>query len=79
MLDAVVGAVIMVVAATSLFLAVETVEDGFRAAGRYPLSSQEEKLLDDLSQSMSSDQSALIDGVRLQVPEQLPRYLDDTP
>ena len=79
MLDAVVGAVIMVVATTSLLLAVETVEKGFRAAGRYPLSAQEEKLFDDLSESMSSGQSVLIDIVRLQVLEQLPRDLDDAP
>ena len=43
MLDAVVGAVIMVVATTSLFLAVEVAEDAFRAAGRYPLSDDEEE------------------------------------
>ena len=74
MIDAVVGAVIMVVATTSLFLAVEIVEDGFRAAGRYPLSPQEEKLLE----SMTSDEW-MKDGVRLQVKEQLPRDLDDAP
>lgn len=74
MIDAVVGAVIMVVATTSLFLAVEIVEDGFRAAGRYPLSHQEDKLLE----AMSLDEW-MKDGVRLQVKEQLPRNLDDAP
>ena len=52
MVDAIVGAVIMVVATTSLFLAVEVAEDGFRAAGRYPVSQDEAKLLDALSQSL---------------------------
>ncbi|MDO6351458.1 hypothetical protein Q3Y53_02780 [Synechococcus sp. YX-04-1] len=55
MVDAVVGAVIMVVAATSLLLAVEVVEDGFRAAGRYPIKEPEERdLLFDLEASLKS-------------------------
>ena len=52
MVDAIVGAVIMVVATTSLFLAVEVAEDGSRAAGRYPVSQDEAKLLDGLGQSL---------------------------
>ena len=52
MVDAIVGAVIMVVATTSLFLAVEVAEDGFRAVGRYPVSQDEAKLLDGLGQSL---------------------------
>ena len=52
MIDAIVGAVIMVVATTSLFLAVEVAEDAFRAAGRYPVSEDETKLLGGLGQSL---------------------------
>ena len=42
MVDAVVGAIIMVVATTSLLLSVEVLEDGFRDAGRYPIKKHEE-------------------------------------
>ena len=49
MLDAVVGAVIMLVATTSLFLAVEVTEDAFRASGRYPVNDDEQVLLDGLA------------------------------
>jgi len=52
MVDAVVGAVIMVVATTSLLLAVEVVEDAFTAAGRYPVNDDEQVLLDSLAQSL---------------------------
>ena len=52
MLDAVVGAVIMLVATTSLFLAVEVAEDAFTSSGRYPVSPDESRLLDDLAQSL---------------------------
>ena len=41
MVDAVVGAVIMVVATTSLLLVVEVNEDAFRTAGKYPLNDDE--------------------------------------
>ena len=53
MVDAVVGAVIMVVAATSLLLAVEVSEDAFRAAGRYPVNDDEQVVLDELTKSLS--------------------------
>ena len=63
MLDAVVGAVIMVVATTSLFLAVEVAEDAFRAAGRYPLSDEEEVLLENLGLSLSEFEDSVINNL----------------
>lgn len=63
MLDAVVGAVIMVVATTSLFLAVEVAEDAFRAAGRYPLNEEEEVLLENLDLSLSEFEDAVINNL----------------
>lgn len=60
MLDAVVGAVIMVVATTSLFLAIEVAEDAFRAAGRYPLTDDEELLLKNLDRSLSEFEDSVI-------------------
>ena len=45
MLDAVVGAVIMVVATTSLLYSVEVAERAFAQAGRYPLNSDEREVL----------------------------------
>jgi len=45
MLDAVVGAVIMVVATTALVLSVEVVESSLGSAGRQPLNSYERELL----------------------------------
>ena len=60
MLDAVVGAVIMVVATTSLFLAIEVAEDAFRAAGRYPLNDEEELLLKNLDRSRSEFEDSVI-------------------
>ena len=76
MLDAVVGAVIMVVATTSLFLAIEVAEDAFRAAGRYPLNDDEEVLLDNLNRSLR-DQGrdgslGLIDDIESSVLNKLP-------
>ena len=46
MLDAVVGAVIMVIATTSLLSAVEVIEQAFADSGRQPLSRIEERLLE---------------------------------
>ena len=63
MLDAVIGAVIMVVATTSLFLAVEVAEDAFRAAGRYPLSDDEEVLLENLGLSLSDFEDSVINNL----------------
>ena len=52
MVDAVVGAVIMVVATTSLLMSVEVAEDAFRAAGRYPASEVEDTMLSCLGKSL---------------------------
>jgi len=45
MLDAVVGAVIMVVATTSLLYSIQVAERAFDKAGRYSLSSDEREVL----------------------------------
>ena len=45
MIDAVVGAVIMVVATTSLLYSIELAEKAFDQSGRYPLSADEKELL----------------------------------
>ena len=77
MIDAVVGAVIMVVATTSLFLAIEVAEDAFRSAGRYPLNEDEQVLLDSLTGSLrelnrDSDSSLKkIENVEVQITEKL--------
>ena len=47
MIDAILGAVIMVVATTSLVLAIELAEKAFSETGRYPLHQKETKLLRD--------------------------------
>lgn len=79
MLDSVVGAVIMVVATTSLFLAVELAEDAFRASGRYPVNDDEQVLLDNLARSLrekgrdSASALELMDDVESRVIEQLPK------
>ena len=79
MLDSVVGAVIMLVASTSLFLAVEVAEDAFRAAGRYPASDDEQLVLDGLASSLRQQGRAsasvlqFIDDVEGQLTNQLPR------
>ena len=79
MLDAVVGAVIMVVATTSLLLVVEVNEDAFRTAGKYPVNDDERVLLDSLARSLrekerdSASAVELIDDVEGKVIDQLPR------
>lgn len=79
MVDAIVGAVIMVVATTSLLLAVEVAEDAFRVSGRYPLSDDEQVVLDSLASSLrqqgrdSRSVLQLIDDVEGQLTNQLPR------
>ena len=45
MLDAVVGAVIMVVATTSMLYSIEVAERAFDQAGRYPLNADEKTVL----------------------------------
>ena len=56
MVDAIVGSVIMLIATTSLFAAVEVIEKGFADAGRQPLSRREEKLLDRVGRVDARDQ-----------------------
>ena len=79
MLDAVVGAVIMVVATTSLLLAIEISEDAFNAAGRYPLNDDEQVLLDGLERSLEEQERdtasslQLIDDMEGLVIDQLPK------
>ena len=51
MLDAVVGALIMVIATTSLLSAVEVIETVFAQAGRQQLSVPEEQLLERVGKS----------------------------
>ena len=46
MIDAVVGAVIMVVATTSLLYAIEVAEKAFSQSGRYPLNADERTVLE---------------------------------
>ena len=45
MIDAVVGAVIMVVATTSLLYSIEVAEKAFAQVGQYPLNAEERELL----------------------------------
>ena len=45
MIDAVVGAVIMVVATTSLMYSIELAERAFNQAGQYPLNRDEKEVL----------------------------------
>ena len=45
MFDAVVGAVIMVVATTSLLYSIQVAERAFDQAGRYPLNDEEKEVL----------------------------------
>ena len=47
MLDALLGAAIMVVATTSLLYSIEVAEKAFKEAGRYPLNNAERSLLDE--------------------------------
>ena len=56
MLNSVVGAVIMVIATTSLLSAVEVIEKAFADAGRQPLSPREQRLLERVGQSDSDQQ-----------------------
>ena len=56
MLDALVGSVIMVIATTSLFAAVEVIEKSFADAGRQPLSQRESRLLERVGRADARDQ-----------------------
>ena len=55
MLDAVVGAVIMVVATTSLLAAVEVIEKSFADAGRQELSVSEKQILESKRIDLTKD------------------------
>ena len=55
MLDAVMGAVIMVVATTSLLYSIELAERAFKQAGRYPLSDDERAILRSVSSGNNVD------------------------
>ena len=74
MIDAIVGAAIMVVATTSLLLTVEVAEDAFRQAGRYPVNKDEQVVLDALRQGgrVSTSVLQLIDDVEGRLTKQLP-------
>ena len=50
------GSVIMVIATTSLFSAIEVIEKGFSVAGRQPLSQREATLLRRVGLKESADQ-----------------------
>ena len=54
MIDAVVGAVIMVVATTSLVFAIEVAEKAFSQSGRYSLNSDERTVLESVNLSGNS-------------------------
>ena len=56
MLDAVVGAVIMVVVTSSLLYSIEVAEKVFDQAGKYPLSEGERELLQSVGISGGADQ-----------------------
>ena len=77
MLDSIVGAVIMLVATSSLLLSIEVAENAFRAAGRYPLNDDEEVLLHNLDRSLREqgrDSSLqLIGDIEVLVINDLPR------
>ena len=74
MVDALIGSVIMVVATTSLFLAVEVVEGAFHVSGRHPVNPDEQIVLDRLRERGSGSPSVLrlIDVVEDQIVNQLP-------
>ena len=61
MLDAVVGAVIMLIATTSLLSAVEVIETVFAQAGRQQLSVPEEQLLERIGKS-DDEQECTVSG-----------------
>ena len=56
MLDAVVGAVIMVVATSSLLYSIEVAEKAFDQAGRYSLNQGERELLQSVGLSSDAEQ-----------------------
>ena len=56
MVDAVVGAVIMVVATSSLLYSIEVAEKAFEQAGRYSLNEGERELLQSVGLSSDAEQ-----------------------
>ena len=56
MLDAIVGAVIMVVATSSLLYSIEVAEKAFDQAGRYSLNEGERELLQSVGLSSDAEQ-----------------------
>ena len=71
MLDAVVGAVIMVIATTSLLSAVEVIEKAFTDAGRQPLSSREQRLLERVGRSDPEQQMQFWQESLLTLPREV--------
>ena len=63
MVDAVVGAVIMVVATTSLLFAIEVAEQAFDQAGRYPLNADEKTVLQSVGLSGEDAEKFLSENV----------------
>ena len=57
MVDAVVGAVIMVVATTSLLFAIEVAEQAFDQTGHYPLNDEERTVLEQAGLSADEAES----------------------
>ena len=66
MLDAVVGAVIMVIATTSLLSAVEVIEKAFSDAGHQELSTREHNLLCRLQKQEKSNSGKRCDNKELE-------------
>ena len=56
MLDAVVGAVIMVVATSSLLYSIDVAEKAFDQAGKHPLSKRERELLQNIGKNSDLEQ-----------------------
>ena len=61
MVDAIVGGVIMVVATTSLFLAIEVAEKAMNSAGRYCLTEDEKSILESAGLSIATPSADLDD------------------
>ena len=59
MVDAIVGGVIMVVATTSLFLAIEVAEKAMNSAGRYCLTEDEKNILASAGLSIATPSAGL--------------------
>ena len=64
MLDVVVGAVIMVIATTSLLAAVEVIEKSFADAGRQELSVTEKQILERIDLTVSEQSQFWQDSLR---------------